>query len=132
MLAFCDPPKQDESQIKRHGNIADPSFFRMALGHCSALTGSYAQTFLKVRCMFGSMSRRGNPYDNPYAESFMTTLKVEAVYVTEYGTFEDVVADLSRFIEAIYNERRLHSALSYTSPNRYEEKHARDWTKSAA
>ncbi|WP_292062369.1 IS3 family transposase [Marivita sp. XM-24bin2] len=87
---------------------------------------------LKARGMFGSMSRPGNPYDNPYAESFMKTLKVEAVYVTEYATFEDVAADLPRFIEAIYNERRLHSALGYTSPNRYEEIHAPDWTKSAA
>lgn len=78
------------------------------------------------------MSRRGNPYDNPYAERFMKTLKTEAVYVTEYETFEDVAADLPRFIEAIDNERRLHSALGYTSPKQYEEKHARDWTKSAA
>lgn len=78
------------------------------------------------------MSRRGNPYDNPYAESFMKTLKVEAVYVSEYKTFEDVAADLPRFIEAMYNEGRLHSALGYTSPNRYEEIHAPDWTKSAA
>jgi len=80
----------------------------------------------------GSMSRRGNPYDNPYAESFMKTLKVEAVYTTEYETFENVAADLPRFIEEIYNERRLHSALGYVSPNCYEKKHARDWTKSAA
>lgn len=87
---------------------------------------------LKARGMFGSMSRRGNPYDNPYAESFMKTLKVEAVYVTEYATFEDAAADLPRFIETIYNDRRLHSALGYISPNRYEEKHAQDWSKTAA
>ena len=87
---------------------------------------------LKSAGMFGSMSRRGNPYDNPYAESFMKTLKVEAVYVTEYGTFEDVVADLPQFIDTIYNERRLHSSLGYTSPNRYEKQHAQDWSKSAA
>ena len=38
----------------------------------------------------GSMGRRGNPYDNAKAESFMKTLKVEEVYLMEYETFEDV------------------------------------------
>jgi putative transposase len=42
----------------------------------------------------GSMSRRGNPYDNPQAESFMKTLKVEDAYLMEYETFEDVVDGL--------------------------------------
>jgi putative transposase len=51
---------------------------------------------LKHHGFFGSMSRRGNPYDNSQAESFMKTLKVEAVYVTEYETFDDVTAVVSR------------------------------------
>ncbi|MFW5661589.1 MAG: IS3 family transposase, partial [Oceanicaulis sp.] len=50
----------------------------------------------------GSMSRRGNPYDNPQAESFMKTLKVEDAYLMEYETFEDVAAGVPRFIDA-YN-----------------------------
>lgn len=87
---------------------------------------------LKKHGFFGSMSRRGNPYDNPYAESFIKTLKVEAVYVTEYDTFKEVAADLPRFIETIYNHKRLHSSLGYLSPNCYEEKHAPRWSKTAA
>ena len=49
----------------------------------------------------GSMGRRGNPYDNAQAESFMKTLKVEEVYLMDYETFEDVAATLPHFIEDV-------------------------------
>jgi putative transposase len=49
------------------------------------------------------MSRRGNPYDNAKAESFMKTLKVEAVYPMAFETFDDIAEQLPRFIDDVYN-----------------------------
>ncbi len=87
---------------------------------------------LKQHGFVGSMSRRGNPYDNAQAESFMKTLKVEAVYVTEDQTFDDAAADLPAFIDNVYNATRLHSALGYLSPNQFEERNTPERSKQAA
>jgi transposase InsO family protein len=68
-----------------------------------------------------SMSRRGNPYDNAKAESFMKTLKYEEVYRTEYRDFRDAQQQIGRFIESVYNQKRLHSALGYLPPAEFEQ-----------
>jgi transposase InsO family protein len=67
-----------------------------------------------------SMSRRGNPYDNAMAESFMKTLKYEEVYINEYNTIADVVDNIQHFIEIVYNRKRLHSSLGYRTPEEVE------------
>ena len=68
-----------------------------------------------------SMSRRGNPYDNAKAESFIKTLKYEEVYLSEYEDFADAWESIEHFLEEVYNGKRLHSALGYLPPAEFEQ-----------
>ena len=68
-----------------------------------------------------SMSRRGNVYDNALAEAFIKTLKYEEVYRTEYRNLEEAKASIKQFLEKVYNQKRLHSALGYRSPRAFEQ-----------
>lgn len=67
-----------------------------------------------------SMSRKGECYDNVCMESFFHILKVELVYLTRYQTRAEAKQNIFEYIEAFYNQTRLHSALGYISPCAYE------------
>jgi putative transposase len=68
-----------------------------------------------------SMSRKGNPYDNAQCERFMKTLKYEEVYLNEYEDLPDARRRIGRFLDDVYNCRRLHSAIGYLSPAEFEQ-----------
>ena len=68
-----------------------------------------------------SMSRVATPEDNAYIESFFKTLKREEVFARNYETMKDVIKNLPRFIDELYNEKRLHSSLGYKTPDEYEK-----------
>lgn len=81
---------------------------------------------LKAHGFWISNSAKGNPYDNAWTESFMKTLKQEEVYLADYETYLDVIENLPRFIEAVYNEKRVHSGIKYLTPSELEERVRKD------
>jgi transposase InsO family protein len=86
---------------------------------CGKYTGTLDEWGIQI-----SMSRKGNPYDNAKCESFMKTFKHEEAHRTEYRDLADARAQIGRFLEKVYNEKRLHSALGYVSPNQFEREQA--------
>jgi len=75
---------------------------------------------LKSNGFKGSMSRKGNCWDNAVAESFFGSLKQERVQWRSYQTRYEAQQDVLDYITMFYNSHRLHSYLGYTSPNEFE------------
>ncbi|MCH7506555.1 MAG: IS3 family transposase [Proteobacteria bacterium] len=75
---------------------------------------------LKAHGILGSMSRKGNCWDNAVVESFFGSLKQERVHWRHYQTRYEAQQDILDYISMFYNSYRLHSYLGYKSPNQYE------------
>jgi putative transposase len=73
----------------------------------------------------GSMSRKGNCWDNAVAESFFGSLKQERVQWNHYQTRREAHQDVLNYITVFYNEFRLHSTIGYKSPNQFERQDER-------
>lgn len=76
---------------------------------------------LKDHEIKGSMSRKGNCWDNSVVESFFGSLKQERVQWRSYQTRYEAQQDILNYISMFYNSYRLHSYLGYVSPNQYEK-----------
>ncbi|MGK0270293.1 MAG: putative transposase, partial [Cocleimonas sp.] len=70
--------------------------------------------------LIGSMSRRGNCWDNAVAESFYGSPKNEWVYWEDYKTRDQARKSIFNYIEVFYNRKRRHSYLGYISPDDFE------------
>src|SRR4051812_17309961 len=94
-------------------------------------SAAYVERLLGIGAQV-SMSAKANPYDNAKAESFFKTLKREEVYLNHYETFADAEGQIGRFIDDVYNQKRLHSSLGYLPPVEYESLYNADQKHPAA
>jgi putative transposase len=82
------------------------------------------QQRLRAAGIRGSMSRRGNCWDNACVESFFGTLKRELIHHRQYHTREEATQEIFEYLEVFYNRQRRHSTLGYRSPAEFEARAA--------
>jgi transposase InsO family protein len=103
--------------------------------HHSDRGSQYASTEYQERLikygMIGSMSRKGNCYDNACIESFHSVLKKELVFLEKFETKEQAKQRIFEYIEFFYNRQRIHSSIGYISPADYERMYYEGFKKSA-
>jgi putative transposase len=83
-------------------------------------SGDYTDLLKALGCQI-SMGHKASPWENAECESWMKTLKYEEVYRQEYRDLAEARASIQRFIEKVYNQKRLHSALDYLPPVEFEQ-----------
>lgn len=99
--------------------VATPQVHHSDQGVQYAAT-AYVERLQKLNVTL-SMAAIGEPRENGYAERLMRTIKEEEVNLSEYHDFADARRQLMRFLDDVYNVKRIHSALGYLTPREFEE-----------
>jgi len=125
-----DRTMEDQLTLTALGMALSRRAVQAGLVHHSDRGSQYASNdytdLLKTNGIDISMSRKGNPWDNAACESFMKTLKYEEVHRNEYRDLAEARASIAEFLEKVYNQKRLHSALGYLPPAEFEAQHHKD------
>lgn len=87
---------------------------------CYIIQTKAVSTFLKVYSMIGSISRKGNCYQNAYIESFHRIIKKELIYLNMYETRVEAEKSIFENIEVFYNNERVHSSIGYNTLSDFE------------
>ncbi len=121
---------EDQLTLTALGMALSRRIVQAGLVHHSDRGSQYASNdytdLLKTNGIDISMWRKGNPWDNAACESFMKTLKYEEVHRNEYRDLAEARACIAEFLEKVYNQKRLHSALGYLPPAEFEAQHHKD------
>jgi putative transposase len=122
-----DRNMEDELTLTALGMALSRRAVQAGLVHHSDRGSQYASNdytdLLKAHGIVISMSRKGNPWDNAACESFIKTLKYEEVLRNEYRDLAQARSAITEFLEKVYNQKRLHSALGYLPPVEFEAQH---------
>jgi len=107
----------NSAKVTRHGK--SPLLFHSDRG-VQYTSGDFQQLLIENETE-GSMSRKGNCWDNSVAESFFATLKREWLIDTKFDSFEELRLSLFDYIEVFYNRQRKHSSNGNVPPVKFEE-----------
>jgi transposase InsO family protein len=69
-----------------------------------------------------SMAAVGKPEENGFAERLIRTIREEEIDLSEYRAFADAHGQFGRFLDDVYNRKRIHSALGYLTPREFEQR----------